>query len=279
MKSVLITGGTGSFGQAFAKRLLSSDIDRVAILSRGEFAQAEMAEKFNDSRLRFFIGDVRDKDRLRWAFDGVDTVIHAAALKRIEVGHYNPMEMVKTNVLGTMNVIDAAREADVGRVVFLSSDKAWQPVSAYGQSKALAETLVLNANHQTRPDGPSFRVVRYGNVAGSRGSVIPKWKELKRRGESVVPVSDPDCTRFYMRMDEAVDLVMRAARPGNDRPILIPELPAFRLGDLADVLKVKMDVSGLPPWEKKHEGMDDGNTSDIARRMTQRELSEAVAAI
>jgi UDP-N-acetylglucosamine 4,6-dehydratase len=277
MKSVLITGGTGSFGRAFTQKLLAGDTERIAILSRGEFAQAEMAEQFNDSRLRFFIGDVRDKDRLRWAFDGVDTIIHAAALKRIEVGHYNPMEMVKTNVQGTMNVIEAAMAAKVNRVVFLSSDKAWQPVSAYGQSKALAETLILNANHQRPADGPSFRVVRYGNVAGSRGSVIPKWKALQPAG--VVPVTDPDATRFYMRMDEAVDLVMRAARPDNDKPVLIPELPAFRLGDLAKVLKVKMDVTGLPSWEKKHEGMDDGNTSDIARRMTVKELSDAVAAV
>ena len=182
MKSVLITGGTGSFGQAFTKRLLAGPVERIAILSRGEFAQAEMAEKFSDDRIRFFVGDVRDKDRLRWAFEGVDTIIHAAALKRIEVGHYNPMEMVKTNVLGTMNVIDAAMAAKVNRVVFLSSDKAWQPISAYGQSKALAETLVLNANNQRPADGPTFRVVRYGNVAGSRGSVIPKWKDMKRQG-------------------------------------------------------------------------------------------------
>lgn len=279
MKSILITGGTGSFGQAFTKRVLSQDVERVAVLSRGEFAQAEMAAKFNDPRLRFFIGDVRDRDRLRWAFEGVDTVIHAAALKRIEVGHYNPMEMVKTNVQGTMNVIDAAMAAKVNRVVFLSSDKAWQPVSAYGQSKALAETLVLNANNQRPADGPTFRVVRYGNVAGSRGSVIPKWKELKRSGAKAVPVSDPDCTRFFMTLDQAVDLVMKAAKPDNDRPILIPELPAFRLGDLADVLRVRMDVTGLPPWEKKHEGMDDGKTSDIAPRLTGKQLAEAVAAV
>lgn len=279
MKSILITGGTGSFGQAFARRLLSQDVDRVAIYSRGEYAQAEMRDAFTDNRMRFFIGDVRDRDRMRWAFDGVDTIIHAAALKRIEVGHYNPMEMVKTNVQGTMNVIDAAMAAKVKRVVFLSSDKAWQPISAYGQSKALAETLILNANNQRPADGPSFRVVRYGNVAGSRGSVIPKWKGLKAAGGDTVPVSDPDCTRFYMRMDEAVDLVMAASMPDNDKAILIPELPAFRLGDLADVLKVRMDVTGLPPWEKKHEGMSDGCTSDKARRMTSRELQQAVAAI
>lgn len=279
MKSILITGGTGSFGQAFTKRLLTGPIERIAILSRGEYAQAEMADKFSDERLRFFVGDIRDSERLRWAFEGVDTIIHAAALKRIEVGHYNPMEMVKTNVLGTMNVINAAMAAKVNRVVFLSSDKAFQPISAYGQSKALAETLILNANNQTPKDGPSFRVVRYGNVAGSRGSVIPKWKAMKREGFDSVEVTDPDCTRFYMTMDEAVDLVLNAAKPDNDRPILIPHLPAYKLGDLAEVMGMRKRVIGLPVWEKKHEGMDFGNTSDIAPRMSQAELSEAVARV
>lgn len=273
MKSILITGGTGSFGQAFTKRLLGDgSVKRVAILSRNEFAQAEMAERLNSDRLRFFIGDVRDRDRLRRAFEGIDVVIHAAALKRIEVGHYNPMEMVKTNVMGTMNVIEAAMDAKVKKVVGLSSDKAWQPVSPYGQSKALGETLLLNANNMTPPDGPAFRVVRYGNVAGSRGSVIPRWREMKRSGQEVVPVSDPECTRFWMHMDQAVELVLSAIdAPGDD--VLIPTLPAYRLADLADVLGVKMDVRGLPPWEKRHEGMADGNTSDVARRMSPDELA------
>jgi UDP-N-acetylglucosamine 4,6-dehydratase len=279
MKSVLITGGTGSFGRAFTKRLLATEgVKRVAILSRGEFAQAQMAEDFNDPRLRFFVGDVRDRDRLTRAFAGADTIIHAAALKRIEVGHYNPDEMVKTNVIGTMNVIEAATDAKVKRVVGLSSDKAFQPVSAYGQSKALAETLLMNANNMRGRNGPVFRVVRYGNVAGSRGSVIPKWREMIMRGAEVVPVSDPDCTRFYMRMDEAVGLVMRATKERSD-DIIIPELPAYRLGDLAEAMGVKMDVRGLPEWEKKHEGMGPGNTSDVATRMSRRDLTEALAAV
>ncbi len=277
MKSVLITGGTGSFGQAFTKRVLQDNsVERVAILSRGEFAQAEMAERFNDPRLRFFVGDVRDRDRLSRAFASAEVVIHAAALKRIEVGHYNPDEMVKTNVIGTMNVIEAAIDAKVKRVVGLSSDKAWQPISAYGQSKALAETLLLNANNMT--PRPTFRVVRYGNVAGSRGSIIPKWREMVRAGQYTVPVSDPDCTRFWMHMDEAVSLVLKAVEEPN-QDILIPTLPAYRIGDLADVLHVKMDVKGLPAWEKKHEGMDFDNTSDIARRMTKTELKEALETV
>lgn len=279
MKSILVTGASGSFGQAFIKRLLDGDLaERICALSRGEHAQAEMRDRLSDDRLRFFIGDVRDRERLRRAFEGVDVVVHAAALKRIEVGQYNPDEMVKTNVLGTMNVIEAAMDAKIKRVVGLSSDKAWQPISPYGQSKALAESLLLNANNQAGKDGPRFSVTRYGNVAGSRGSVIPRWKEMKRSGTSTVPVTDPNCTRFYMDMSEAVDLVLKAIDAPPDK-ILIPTLPAYRLGDLAEVLGVRMDVKGLPTFEKLHEGMEDGNTSDIARRMSHKELAAAVERI
>lgn len=270
--NILITGGTGSFGQAFAERLLEDgNVERIAILSRGEYAQAEMAERLKDDRLRFFIGDVRDRIRLRRAFEGIDIVIHAAALKRIEVGHYNPIEMVRTNVDGAINVVEAALDAGVKKVVGLSSDKAWQPISPYGQTKALAETILLNANNMTPKNGTVFRVVRYGNVAGSRGSVIPRWREIKAAGGQSVPVSDPECTRFWMRMDQAVDLVLKAVGTKSEQ-ILIPTLPAYRLGDLAEVMKMEMDIKGLPPWEKRHEGMDFGNTSDIARRMSHREL-------
>jgi UDP-N-acetylglucosamine 4,6-dehydratase len=275
MNSVLITGGTGSFGQAFARRLLKEGVRRVVILSRGEHAQADMRDQLSNDRLRFFIGDVRDKERLRRAFEGVEVVIHAAALKRIEVGAYDPIEMVKTNVTGTMNVIEAAIDAKIKRVVGLSSDKAWQPISPYGQTKALAESLLLNANNLAGANGPKFSVTRYGNVAGSRGSVIPRWQAMKKSGLSSVPVTDPECTRFYMRMDEAVELVLKAI--WTNEQILIPSLPAYRLGDLADVLGVKMDVKGLPSYEKKHEGMDFGNTSDIARRMDRDELAAAVS--
>ena len=276
MKSILITGGTGSFGQAFTRRLLDDGAaDRIAVLSRGEYAQAEMAAALDDGRMRYFVGDVRDRDRLRRAFDGVDVVVHAAALKRIEVGQYNPEEMVKTNVLGAMNVIEAAIDAGVEKVVALSSDKAFEPISPYGQSKALAETLFRNANNTVGRDGPQFIVTRYGNVAGSRGSVIPRWRELMRAGAKAVPVSDPDCTRFWMRMDEAVQLVLEAIDCGG-RDIIIPTLPAYRLGDLAKVMGAEMDVRGLPAWEKKHEGMAPGNTSDVARRMGLNELETAL---
>ena len=205
MKSVLVTGGTGSFGRAFVRRLLQDNtVDRIAILSRGEHSQAAMRDEFGSDRLRFFIGDVRDRDRLRRAFSGVDVVVHAAALKRIEVGRYNPTEMVQTNINGTVNVVEAALDADVKKVVYLSSDKAWQPISPYGQSKALAESIVLNAYQgSTR-----FAVTRYGNVWCSQGSVAPKWAAIA----GPVPVTDPDATRFFMRMDEAVGLLKDPAR-------------------------------------------------------------------
>jgi UDP-N-acetylglucosamine 4,6-dehydratase len=269
MKSILVTGGTGSFGRAFVRRLLKdTTVDRIAVLSRGEHAQADMRDRFSDDRLRFFVGDVRDRDRLRRAFHGIDVVVHAAALKRIEVGRYNPTEMVQTNIDGTINVVEAALDADVKKVVYLSSDKAWQPISPYGQSKALAESIILNA-YQGRT---RFAVTRYGNVWCSQGSVVPRWRSIK----GPVPVTDPDATRFFMTMDEAVGLVLDTALTMRGGELKIPTLPAFRLGDLAEAMGAKMNVIGLPSWEKKHEGMCEGNTSDKARRMTVDELKEAL---
>lgn len=210
---VLITGGTGFLARGLVRRLLEEGEERICLYSRNEFAQARMREEFNDDRrLRWFIGDVRDQERLERAMQSVESVIHAAALKRIEVGHYNPDEMLKTNVWGTTNVIEAARRAHVARVVFVSSDKAFQPVSPYGQTKALAESMVLAAN-TISPWGPKFSVCRYGNVAGSTGSVIPVWRELLARPDNTakgVRITDPDCTRFWMSREEAVDRSGRA---------------------------------------------------------------------
>ncbi len=274
--SILITGGTGSFGRAFVRRALENGVGRVCVFSRGEHAQAaQRAAHGADERIRWFIGDVRDRDRLRRAMEGVETVVHAAALKRIEVGHYNPVEMVKTNVLGAVNVIEAAQDSGVHNVVALSTDKAYRPVSPYGFSKAMAESLFLAANNTMRKHGPIFAVCRYGNVAGSAGSIIPKWREILRTGDTV-PVTDPDCTRFFMRMDEAVDLVMRTIANMAGGELVIPELPAYRVGDLAEAVGAKMDVRGLASFEKKHEGMRDGLTSDIAPRMTVDELKVAL---
>ncbi len=269
MRSVLITGGTGSFGRAFAMHLRHTDVQRIAILSRGEHAQAAMRDELLVKRMRFFIGDVRDRERLRRAFNGIDVVIHAAALKRIEVGHYNPDEMVKTNILGAINVIEACRDAGVKKCVALSSDKAFQPISPYGQSKALAETLFRSQSGSFT----SFAVTRYGNVWRSQGSVVPRWRDILRTANAV-PVTDPDATRFFMRMDEAVTLVSNTIRDMKGGELVIPTLPAYRLGDLAEAMGAQMKVIGMPEYEKKHEGMCDGNTSDKARRMTVDELRE-----
>lgn len=279
MRSVLVTGGTGSFGRAFVPWVLDLGIERVCVFSRSEHAQAAMRDEYGeDERLRWFIGDVRDRDRLRRAMEGIETVVHAAALKRIEVGHYNPIEMVKTNVLGAVNVIEAAQDAGVGKVVGLSSDKAYQPVSPYGTSKALAESLFLAANNTRGKSGPIFAVCRYGNVAGSAGSVIPKWRETLK-SVATVPVTDPDCTRFWMTMAEAVDLVTHTIEAMRGGEMVIPKLPAYRLGDLACAMGATMDIRGLNGFEKKHEGMRDGLTSDMARRMTVSELRTGLEAI
>lgn len=275
MRSVLITGGTGFFGRAFVRRLLDGGLaERICIFSRSEHAQANMRAQFLNSRLRFFVGDVRDRDRLTRAMEGCDTVIHAAALKRIEVGHYNPEEMIKTNVLGSMNVVEAAFDARVERTVFLSSDKAFEPVSPYGQSKALAESLFLSANER---GGPRFAVTRYGNVAGSTGSVIPTWRRILEQ-TSTVPVTDPEATRFWMRVEDAVDLVLDVI---EDMPeeIAIPELPAFRIGDLAEAMGAKMDVGGMNGFEKKHESMCETMCSQWAPRLSVAELREELETI
>jgi FlaA1/EpsC-like NDP-sugar epimerase len=218
---MLITGGTGAFGKAFVKACLDSNMsDRICVYSRDEYKQFQMAEAFNDDRLRFFVGDVRDEKRLRRAMEGVTVVVHAAALKRIETGYYNPGEMVKTNVGGTMNVIEAAHDAHVQKVVYLSTDKAYQPISAYGQSKALGESLILAANHTSGAKGPEFSATRYGNVANSTGSVIPIWRQHLKEGRNL-RISDPEATRFYMTMDEAIELVMKAVVLSEE--LLIPE--------------------------------------------------------
>ena len=281
MTSYLITGGSGALGTAIAKRLLENplgeDIARIIIFSRGEYRQHQMAKELEPldeyKRLRFFIGDVRDRDRLRRAMERTHVVIHAAALKRIEVGHYNPVEMVKTNVLGSINVVEAAQDAGVVKVVGVSSDKAYQPVSPYGCSKAMMESLFLAANSTSGWEGPRFSVCRYGNVWNSTGSVVPVWREILRKNkDAALPVTDPDCTRFFMRMSEAVDLVLETARTMKGGETAIPNLPAFRLHDLAVAMDTRYSVIGLPRWEKLHESMSSAGSSAEARMMTVDEL-------
>lgn len=278
MTSVLITGGSGAFGTACSKRLLGLRANRIVIFSRSEHRQADMARELSDpdERLRFFIGDVRDRDRLRRAMEGIDVVIHAAALKRIEVGAYNPLEVKKTNIDGAANVIEAATDASVAKVVALSTDKAFQPVSPYGTSKAFAESLFIAANNTKGATGPLFSVCRYGNVWASTGSVVPTWRKMILEGAPSVPVTDPECTRFFMTMREAVDLVLKTAKNMKGGEIAIPTLPAYRLGDLAEAMGAQMEVRGLPPYEKLHESMAEGNSSDKARRMSVDELRSAL---
>jgi len=277
MNNILITGATGYFGRAFVDYLSTKNTKRICIFSRNEYNQFLMRQQFNDDpRFRWFIGDVRDKDRLKWAMADVDTVVHAAALKRIEVGFSNPIEMVKTNIDGTINVIEAAMDTRPNTVLLLSSDKAVAPISAYGHSKAMAESLFLAANNTTPAGGPKFLITRYGNVAGSTGSVIPIWRAMKDKGIKKVPVTDPECTRFWMYADEAVELVYSTIQTGKPKTIAIPDLPAYRLGDLAEAMGLDMDIIGLGEFEKKHEAMDYGMTSDKARRMSVDELKEAL---
>lgn len=271
----LITGGTGFLGRALIATLLERYSGEICVYSRGEHTQALVAKQFNTDRLHFFIGDVRDLSRLERAMHGVTDVIHAAALKRIEVGHYNPDEMIKTNVYGTMNVIEAARRAGVERAVLVSSDKAFEPVSPYGCSKAMAEQLFFGAQRMNL--GPKFKVCRYGNVAGSTGSVIPTWREAIAKGEPIT-ITHPDCTRFWMFLKEAVELVLYTLELYGTPPgPVIPTLPAYRLGDLAAAMRaIDCKITGLNHWEKMHESMETGKSSDTAPRMNIQELREAL---
>jgi UDP-N-acetylglucosamine 4,6-dehydratase/5-epimerase len=276
--SILVTGGTGSFGSAFCRFLLEENLaERICVLSRSEHAQAEMAAALkNDARMRFFIGDVRDEARLVRAMQGCHIVVHASALKRIEVGRYNPEEMVKTNIGGAINVISAARLAGVKKVVGLSTDKAFQPVSAYGTSKLMMEHLFIAANDSQGEGAPIFTLTRYGNVWGSAGSILPKWLDLIQRGEEKVPVTDPNATRFFMTMAQAIELVMGAIVHGKRGDVCVPRLPAYRVGDLAEALGVEMEVTGMGTHEKLHESMQAGHPSDAAPRMSVSELRRAV---
>ena len=280
MRSILVTGGSGTFGRAFVRRALDT-WDRVCVFSRGEHTQAEMRAEFGqDDRLRFFIGCVRDRDRLTRAMRGVDCVVHAAALKRIEVCEYDPIEVVQTNVGGAANVIAAATDAGVRRVVALSTDKACDPVNAYGASKLLAERVFLAANNARGADGPRFAVTRYGNIAGSNGSVIPRWRAMIGAGATTVPATDPEATRFWMTIEEAVTLVTDTIERMRGGELVIPEcLPAYRLGDLAEAMGVRMHIIGMPAYEKRHEAMRAGLTSDAAPRLSVGDLRSRISAL
>lgn len=277
MKSILITGATGSFGQACTKRLLNEHcVERIAIYSRGEHLQEEMRRNIPDDRLRFFIGDVRDRDRLEMAMHRVDTVIHAAALKVVPIAEYNPTECIATNVTGAENVVKAALRAGVQRVVALSTDKAVNPINLYGASKLAAEKIFVAA-HVLSAGKCRFNVVRYGNVSGSRGSVLPLFKKLKAEGKPLT-VTDERMTRFWITLDQSVDLVMNAldiSGYNNDwhSKILVPKIPSIKIIDLAMAFKPPNNGifngiivnTGIRPGEKLHETLI---TEDEARTTT-----------
>lgn len=252
MNTVLITGGTGSFGQAYVERALSGDHwKRIIVYSRGEHLQEEMARRFNDERLRFFIGDVRDLPRLEMAMRGVHTVIHAAALKIVPTCEYNPFEAINTNILGAQNVVRAAINEGVKQVVALSTDKACHPVNLYGATKLAAEKLFI-ASNALSAGNTTFSVVRYGNVVRSRGSVIPFFEKLVAEGVEKLPITHPEMTRFWITLPEAVYMVDMARRHGGGN-VFIPHIPSFKVVDLAKAMGKDYEIIGIRPGEKLHE--------------------------
>lgn len=251
MKSVLITGGTGSFGQAFARYLLGTSVERIVIYSRGEHFQEEMANKIKDERLRFFIGDVRDRKRLELAMNNVETVIHAAALKIVPTAEYNPTECVATNIGGAENVVLASLAAGVKKVIGLSTDKAVNPINLYGASKLASEKILIAANN-LGTGNCLFSVVRYGNVVGSRGSVLPLFQSLAK-SQSSLPITDDRMTRFWITMDAAIDLVVFAHGRMTGREVFVPRIPSVRIVDLVAALGCEHHTIGIRAGEKLHE--------------------------
>jgi UDP-N-acetylglucosamine 4,6-dehydratase len=266
-KVVLITGGTGSFGKKCTEIILKRYKPRkLIIFSRDELKQWEMAQQFPDTRydcMRYFIGDVRDKERLHRAFVGVDYVIHAAALKQVPTLEYNPFEAIKTNILGAQNIIDVAIDQGVKRVIALSTDKAANPINLYGATKLCSDKLFIAGNSYTKRDGTLFGVVRYGNVLGSRGSVIPLFLRQKEAG--VLKITDPLMTRFWITLEQGVDFVLRCMEQMVGGELFVPKIPSMRIMDLAKAIapECKIEIIGVRPGEKIHEVMV---TRDDARK-------------
>lgn len=271
-KAILITGGTGSFGRAFVRTVLAEhpDVKRLVIYSRDELKQFEMSQELSPDKhkaLRYFIGDVRDQDRLRRALEGIEIVVHAAALKQVPAAEYNPFECIKTNVLGAQNMIEACLDSGVKNVVALSTDKAAAPINLYGATKLCSDKLFTAANNVRGPRDLRFSVVRYGNVMGSRGSVMPYF--LSQRPSGVFPITDPAMTRFNISLDEGVHMVMWALENAIGGEIFVPKIPSFRILDLAEAIGPECDVKivGIRPGEKLHEEMitasDSLNTIDL----------------
>jgi UDP-N-acetylglucosamine 4,6-dehydratase len=255
--SILITGGTGSFGNTFVPMVLEKyDPEKIIIFSRDEMKQWEMAKKFkNDRRVRFFIGDVRDKDRLMRALDGVNYVVHAAATKIVPTAEYNPFECVKTNIIGAMNLIDACIDKKVIKVVALSTDKASSPINLYGATKLASDKLFVAGNSYAGGQNTRFSVVRYGNVMGSRGSVIPFFQSIRNNGK--VPITDPRMTRFMISLEQGVELVWHAFADSVGGEIYVKKIPSMKVVDLAKVVapNAEHEIVGIRPGEKLHEQM------------------------
>jgi len=257
-KVILITGGTGSFGKRFTRTLLEQyQPKKIIIYSRDELKQQEMQQEFGRDCMRYFIGNVRDGERLKTAMRGVDYVVHAAALKQVPAAEYNPMECIKTNIHGAENVIQAAIYNEVEKVIALSTDKAANPINLYGATKLASDKLFIAANNMVGRPQPRFSVVRYGNVAGSRGSVIPYFKKLIAEGINELPITDERMTRFWISLDEGVDLVLKSFARMQGGAIFIPKIPSMRLVDLAEALtsSKKHRIVGIRPGEKLHETM------------------------
>lgn len=251
MKKVLITGGTGSFGNAFVRRIIAHNPERVVIYSRDEQKQWDMAQRFPQQFMRYFLGDVRDQQRLQYAMHDIDTVIHAAALKIVPALEYNPTECIATNIGGAENVVRAAINSGVKKVIALSTDKAVHPINLYGASKLAAEKIFIAAN-ALAAGATAFSVVRYGNVVGSRGSVIPYFRSLIAAGKPLT-ITDARMTRFWITLDQAVDLVRMAHTKMVGREIYIPKIPSVRIMDLALAMSPSWEVTGIRPGEKLHE--------------------------
>lgn len=251
--NILITGGTGSFGRAFARRVKA---DRLVIYSRDELKQHEMEQELpHTGGVRYFIGDIRDQDRLRRALEGIDTVVHAAAMKQVPTAEYNPFECIKTNVIGAQNLIEACLDTGVKKVIALSTDKAAAPINLYGATKLCSDKLFIAANNIKGDRDLSFSCVRYGNVMGSRGSVIPFFRS--RRHTGVLPITHPGMTRFNITMDEAVEMVLWTIENAKGGEIFVPKIPSYRITDLATAIapECEQKIVGLRPGEKIHEEM------------------------
>lgn len=263
-KSILITGGTGSFGRQFVRTVLEQhNPRRVVVYSRDELKQFEMQQEFRDERMRFFLGDVRDADRTRQAFRDIDVVIHAAALKQVPAAEYNPMECIKTNINGAQNVINACIENEVEHVIALSTDKAANPINLYGATKLASDKLFVSANNMVGRHRTRFAVVRYGNVVGSRGSVVPFFRKLIEGGATELPVTDMRMTRFWITIQQGVDFVIRNLARMHGGEVFVPKIPSSRISDLATAMApdLPIKVIGIRPGEKLHEIMVPGDNA------------------